>query len=98
MSEIKVEAACEIAQKNAIRKALNGNTFNTKEKILSYWDLCPFYSKDVIQNTYKDLTGFLNRESKKGRLLRVSTGKGSWASYTFPKEHLEKLINEVLDE
>jgi hypothetical protein len=92
-----VRAACKKALKKSIKKKLEEGWY-TKEKLLSYYDNCTFFAKDVVQHTYKDLVGYLNRISAKGELIKVHPGRGSCAEYTFQKDIVEKLIDEVLKE
>lgn len=92
---LRIMEAIVDAQKEAIRERLNGRLYNTKEKILEYYDHCCFYGKDVIQHTYKNHTQAFNRLAKKGALVKVHDGAGSFSRYTFPIAKLSLLIDEV---
>lgn len=97
-----VRVACIDAQKRSIRGRLQSNYERTKdyqngkEYLLSYFDNCPFYGYSVKQSGYKNLTMHLNNEAKRGSILKLHRGSGSYARYVFPKKELEKMIDEVI--
>ena len=94
---LKIMDACVEAQKEAIANRLDGKSYNTKEKMLAYFDHVPFYGHAVVQSQYKRLTVVLNRLASKGLLIKLDKGAGSYSKYTFPKEDLEKMIDEVIE-
>lgn len=84
--------------KKEIERILGKSYCNTKEHILSYYDICSVFAKDFEQSIYKNLTSYLNRMAAKGHIIKASSGAGSYAKYTFPKDRMEKLIDEVMEE
>ena len=92
-----VEALVD-AQKEAIWEQLNGGTYNTKEKILAYYDNCPFYGHAVKQTKYKRPTEAINRLAKKDIIIKLHKGAGEFSRYTFHKDDLAVMIDEVLVE
>jgi len=93
-----VYIACVKAQKDAIRESLDHGLWKTKDSILSYFDNCPFYGHAIKQTKYKSLTAYLNRICKTDELIKLHNGSGSFARYTFPKNHLSYMIDEVISE
>jgi len=90
-----IRCACLEAQKNVIREKLDEGR---KKEFLTHPDYARFFAVNVKQTLYKDLVGFLNRQAKKGALVKTSTGRGSYAAYMFPLDILEAMINEVIME
>lgn len=93
-----VWCACIEEQKNVIKDHLEGCLYNTKEKILAYYDNAHFFAVNVKQSTYKDLVGFLNRQANRGVLIKTSRGRGAYAAYVFPSDILEGMVDEILNE
>ena len=99
IENIDVEAACIEAQKKDILYHLSKQFgHNTKEKLLSYVDNTGFFAVHVKQTVYVNLRAYLDRQVKKGALIKTKCGRGSYVGYVFPRAILEILIDEVIRE
>lgn len=90
-----VQCACLEAQKNVIREKLKEGR---RKELLILPDYAHFFAVNVKQSSYKDLVGFLNRQAKKGALIKTNPGRGSYAAYVFPADILISMVDEVVEE
>lgn len=88
---------CKAAMRKSIIRSLSGDgVYNTKESLLSYFDHAKFFGKDV-ESGYSNTTQAINRLCKIEHtgLIKLHKSAGSWSQYTFSKEIVERMIDDV---
>lgn len=90
---------CKDAMKKSLTASLSGKGVdNTKESLIAYPDHAKFFSKDVVAPTYSNVTAAINRLCKINHtgLIKLHVGTGSLAHYTFSKEIVERMIDDII--